>query len=140
MNKASKLSRRERQMMDIIYRLGEASAKEVMENLEDAPSYSSVRTLLRKLVEKGHVDHRECGLKYVYYPLVERKVASKFALSNLVRTFFSGSPLQAVNSLLDMDNNEISDEELEHLQALILKKKKENKKREEIAAKTKRGN
>lgn len=135
MNKASKLSRRERQMMDIIYRLGEASAKDVMENLEDAPSYSSVRTLLRKLVEKGHVDHRESGLKYVYYPLVERKVASKSALSNIVKTFFSGSPLQAVNSLLDMDSNEISDEELEHLQTLILEKKKENKQRGKITEK-----
>lgn len=140
MSKASKLSRRERQMMDIIYRLGEASAKDVMENLEDPPSYSSVRTLLRKLVEKGHVDHRESGLKYVYYPLVERKVASKFALSNLVTTFFSGSPLQAVNSLLDMDSNEISDEELEHLQALILEKKLENKQRAEVTAKKKKGN
>jgi len=129
MTKTNKLSRRERQMMDIIYRLGEASAKDVMENIEDPPSYSSVRTLLRKLVEKGHVDHRESGLKYVYYPLVERKVASKFALSNLVKTFFSGSALQAVNSLLDMGNGEISDEELEQLQELIQQKKQDNKKR-----------
>ena len=140
MSKASKLSRRERQMMDVIYRLGEASAKDVMENIEDPPSYSSVRTLLRKLVEKGHVAHRESGLKYVYYPLVERKVASKFALSNLVKTFFSDSPLQAVNSLLELDSNDISDEELEQLQALILEKKKENKKQGKTAAKKKRGN
>ena len=139
MTKASKLSRRERQMMDIIYRLGEATAKDVMENLEDPPSYSSVRTLLRKLVEKGHVDHRESGLKYVYYPLVERKAASKSALSNLVKTFFSGSPLQAVNSLLDLDSNEISDEELEHLQALITEKKKANKKRAKKSAGNRRG-
>jgi len=126
-------------MMDIIYRLGEATAKDVMENLEDPPSYSSVRTLLRKLVEKGHVDHRESGLKYVYYPLVERKAASKSALSNLVKTFFSGSPLQAVNSLLDLDSNEISDEELEHLQALITEKKKANKKRAKKSAGNRRG-
>ncbi|MEX0962701.1 MAG: BlaI/MecI/CopY family transcriptional regulator [Pseudohongiellaceae bacterium] len=129
MTKASKLSRRERQMMDIIYRLGEASAKQVMENIEDPPSYSSVRTLLRKLVEKGHISHRESGLKYVYYPLVERKAASKSALTNLVKTFFSGSPLQAVNSLLDMSSHEITDEELEHLESLIREKKKENKNR-----------
>lgn len=129
MTKASKLSRRERQMMDILYRLGEASAKDVMENLEDPPSYSSVRTLLRKLVEKGHIDHRESGLKYVYYPLVARKAASKSALSNLVKTFFSGSPMQAVNSLLDLEISDVSDEELDELQALIEKKKKENKKR-----------
>ncbi len=125
MTKANKLSRRERQMMDVIYRLGEASAKEVMENIEDPPSYSSVRTLLRKLVDKGHISHRESGLKYVYYPLVARKAASKSALSNLVKTFFAGSPLQAVNSLLDMDSHEITDEELAHLESLIQEKKRE---------------
>lgn len=127
MTKASKLSRRERQMMDIIYRLEEASAKDVMNNLEDPPSYSSVRTLLRKLVEKGHISHRESGLKYVYYPLVERKAASKSALSNIVKTFFSGSPLLAVNSLLDLPNEDISDQELQQLEKLIKEKKKANK-------------
>lgn len=127
MTKASKLSRRERQMMDIIYRLEEASAKDVMNNLEDPPSYSSVRTLLRKLVEKGHISHRESGLKYVYYPLVERKAASKSALSNIVKTFFSGSPLLAVNSLLDLTNEDISDQELQQLEKLIKEKKKANK-------------
>lgn len=127
MTKASKLSRRERQMMDIIYRLEEASAKDVMNNLEDPPSYSSVRTLLRKLVEKGHISHRESGLKYVYYPLVEHKAASKSALSNIVKTFFSGSPLLAVNSLLDLPNEDISDQELQQLEKLIKEKKKANK-------------
>lgn len=127
MTKASKLSRRERQMMDIIYRLEEASAKQVMENLEDPPSYSSVRTLLRKLVEKGHISHRESGLKYVYFPLVARKAASKSALSNIVKTFFSGSPLLAVNSLLDLPNEEISDDELLQLEKLIKEKKAANK-------------
>ncbi|PCJ23301.1 MAG: CopY family transcriptional regulator [SAR86 cluster bacterium] len=127
MTKASKLSRRERQMMDIIYRLEEASAKEVQDNLEDPPSYSSVRTLLRKLVEKGHISHRESGLKYVYYPLVARKAASRTALSNIVKTFFSDSPLLAVNSLLDMSNTDISDEELKQLEKLIKDKKKANK-------------
>lgn len=127
MTKASKLSRRERQIMDIIYRLEEASAKDVLDNLEDPPSYSSVRTLLRKLVEKGHIDHRESGLKYVYYPLVARKAASKSALSNIVKTFFSDSPLLAVNSLLDLSNGNISDEELQQLEKLIREKKKANK-------------
>jgi len=126
MNKVNKLSRRERQMMDIIYRLSEASAKEVMENLDDAPSYSSVRTLLRKLVEKGHIAHRESGLKYVYYPLVERKEASRSALGNIVKTFFDGSPLLAVNSLLDMSRDDISDQELEQLSQLIEEKKAKN--------------
>lgn len=127
MTKASRLSRRERQIMDIIYRLEEASAKDVLDNLEDPPSYSSVRTLLRKLVEKGHIDHRESGLKYVYYPLVARKAASKSALSNIVKTFFSDSPLLAVNSLLDLSNGNISDEELQQLEKLIREKKKANK-------------
>lgn len=130
MTKASKLSRRERQMMDAIYRLGEASAKEVMENIEDPPSYSSVRTLLRKLVEKGHIAHRESGLKYVYYPLVAREAASESALSNLVKTFFAGSHLKAVNSLLDMDIDDISEEELSRLEKLIQEKKEESKSRD----------
>ncbi len=124
MTKTSKLSRRERQIMDILYRLGEASAKEVMENLEDSLNYSSVRTFLRKLEEKGHINHRESGKKYVYTPVVGRERASTSALSNLVKTFFSDSPVMAVNSLLDMSMDEISDEEIAELEKLIQKKKK----------------
>ncbi|MCG8413486.1 MAG: BlaI/MecI/CopY family transcriptional regulator, partial [Pseudomonadales bacterium] len=123
MTKTSKLSRRERQIMDILYRLGEASAKDVMENLEDSLNYSSVRTFLRKLEEKGHVNHRESGKKYVYTPVVGREKASTSALSNLVKTFFSDSPVMAVNSLLDMSMDEISDEEIAELEKLIKKKK-----------------
>lgn len=128
MAKVTQLSRRERQIMDVIYRMNEATAKEVMEALEDAPSYSSVRTLLGKLVEKGHVAHRESGLKYVYYPLVKREAASVSALSNVVKTFFSDSPFLAVNSLLNMSDGDISDEELERLNKLIQAKKKNNRK------------
>lgn len=124
MSKASKLSRRERQIMDVIYRLQEASAKEVMDNMEDPPSYSSVRTLLRKLVEKGHVNHKESGLKYVYFPVIESKVASRSALSNIVKTFFGDSPALAVNSLLDMSIDKISDDELKALEQLIKARKK----------------
>tara|TARA_R110002072_G_scaffold303107_2_gene493816 strand:- start:93770 stop:94162 length:393 start_codon:yes stop_codon:yes gene_type:complete len=123
MTNADQLSRRERQIMDILYRLGRASAKEVMENMEDAPSYSSVRTLLGKLVEKGHADHRESGLKYVYYPLVAREKASKSALGNVVKTFFEDSPYLAVNSLLDMSMHELSDEELDELNDMIQARK-----------------
>src|SRR5690554_6646727 len=119
MTNADQLSRRERQIMDILYRLEEASAKEVMENLEDPPSYSSVRTLLGKLVEKGHITHRESGLKYVYFPLVAREAASQSALSNIVKTFFADSPYLAVNSLLDMSIDELSDAELDRLDQLI---------------------
>lgn len=128
MTRHDQLSRRERQIMDILYRLTEASAKEVMENLEDPPSYSSVRTLLGKLVEKGHIDHRESGLKYVYFPLVTRKAASRSALSNIVRTFFADSPYLAVNSLLDMSIEELSDAELDRLDELIQARKKDQAK------------
>ena len=124
MNKARNLSRRERQIMDIIYRLNEASAKQVMENLIDGPGYSSVRTLLKKLVEKGHIKHKEKGLKYVYYPIVKREAASKSALGNIVKTFFDGSAALAVNSLLDMSSEDISEEELDRLGKLIEEKKK----------------
>lgn len=127
MTTVPQLSRRERQLMDAIYRLEEASAKQVMEQIADAPSYSSVRTLLRKLEEKGHLGHKEAGLKYVYYPLVERKAASRTALSGVVRTFFGNSPLQAVNSLLDMSLDEISDEELERLNQMIQEKKRQKR-------------
>jgi BlaI family transcriptional regulator, penicillinase repressor len=119
-----KLSRRERQIMDVLYRLGQASAKEVMELIEDPPSYSSVRTLLGKLETKGHIGHRESGLKYVYFPLVARKEASRSALANVVKTFFSDSPLSAVNSLLDLSPEGLSDEELEHLEQIIKAKRK----------------
>ncbi len=129
MTSSRELSRRERQIMDILYRMNEATAKEVMEAIEDAPSYSSVRTLLGKLVEKGHIAHRESGLKYVYFPLVEREAASVNALSNVVKTFFSDSTFLAVNSLLDMSDGDISDEELERLNKLIQEKKKNNKKK-----------
>lgn len=127
MNSTDQLSRRERQIMDVLYRLGSASAKEVMENMEDAPGYSSVRTLLGKLVEKGHIDHRESGLKYVYFPLIAREKASHSALSNLVKTFFSDSPVLAVNSLLDMSINDLTDTELDRLDQLIKAKKKQQK-------------
>lgn len=123
MTRPDQLSRRERQIMDILYRLGTASAKDVMENMEDAPSYSSVRTLLGKLVEKGHADHRESGPKYVYFPLVARDKASRSALGNVVRTFFDDSPYLAVNSLLDMSIDDLSDQELDQLKAMIQARK-----------------
>lgn len=123
MTQADQLSRRERQIMDILYRHGEASAKDVMEAMEDAPSYSSVRTLITKLVEKGHVGLKESGLKYVYFPLVAREEASQSALSNVVKTFFGNSPYLAVNTLLDMSIQDLSDDELEQLNELIRARK-----------------
>jgi len=128
MTKADQLSRRERQLMDVLYRLEQASAKEVMNSLADAPSYSSVRTLLGKLVEKGHISHKRDGNKYVYYPLVARTEASRSALSNLVKTFFADYPYLAVNSLLDMSVNAMTDKELDELDRLIQQKKNSSSK------------
>ena len=111
--------------MDVLYRMGEASAKEVLESIEDAPSYSSVRTLIGKLEEKGHVAHKEVGPKYVYYPLVEIATASRSALSNIVKTFFEDSPYLAVNSLLDMQSKKLSEDELDHLDQMIQERRKD---------------
>lgn len=124
MSKPDQFSRRERQIMDVLYRMHEASAKEVMENIPDAPSYSSVRTLLGKLVGKGHIARKGQGLKYVYYPLVAPQQASQSALKRVVKTFFEDSPYLAVNRLLDMSIDELSDEELDQLNAMIQKKRK----------------
>ena len=121
MLKRSKFSRRERQIMDIIYELGEASALQVQEKLPDPPSYSAVRALLARLVEKAAIAHREQGAKYLYYPLIKRETASRNAISRLVTTFFEGSAAQAANALLGMSMKDISEEELDQLEALIRK-------------------
>lgn len=113
------LSRRERQIMDAIYRLGSATAQEVRENIPDAPSYSAVRALLRVLEDKGHVLHRQEGPRYVYLPTVPRETARATALEQVVRTFFDGSAESAMAALLDLSIGELSDEELERLQAVI---------------------
>ncbi|HJO12839.1 MAG TPA: BlaI/MecI/CopY family transcriptional regulator, partial [Gammaproteobacteria bacterium] len=117
------MSRRERQLMDAVYRLDKASAKEVMEYLDDGSSYSTIRTLLRKLVEKGHIKRTESGLKYLYYPVVKPKTASQNALKRVVSTFFDDSPMLAVNSLLRMKKGAITEEEFKQIEALIKKKK-----------------
>ena len=101
----SKLSRRERQIMDSIYRRGRATAAEVLEDLPDPPSYSAVRALLRLLEEKGHVRHEQDGPRYVFLPTVTRDRARKSALKHVVRTFFDGSPTDAVAALLDGDRD-----------------------------------
>jgi predicted transcriptional regulator len=124
MTKPSKLSRRERQIMDVLYRLKQASARDIQEALEDPLSDSSIRTFLRKLEEKGHIEHQESGLKYVYFPVIKHEQASHSALSGVVKTFFSDSPLRAVNSLLDMSMDDISEDEIKQLEKLIRDKKK----------------
>lgn len=129
MTNLNKLSRRERQIMDVLYRLEQASAKEIQDALGDPLSDSSIRTFLRKLEEKGHIKHREAGPKFIYSPIVARNKASASALSNVVKTFFSDSPLMAVNSLLDMSMEDISEDDIKSLEKLIREKKQElNKK------------
>jgi len=121
------LSRRERQIMDILYRLGSATAAEVQEHLPEAPSYSAVRALLRILEDKGHLKHEYDGPRYVYAPIVSRPVAQKSALKQIVRTFFDGSASQAVAALLDMSAKDLSESELERLANLVEQAKREGK-------------
>ena len=129
MSKAIHLSRRERQIMDIIYELAEVTAQDVTDRLPEPPSYSAVRAMLRKLEEKGHIMHREDGAKYVYFPVVNHEQASRNAITRLVKTFYDGSAAQAVNALLGMSVNDISKEDLEAIERMVTAaKNKENKK------------
>ena len=119
------LSRRERQIMDILYRLGRAAAAEVMEELPGDPSYSTVRTQLRVLEDKGHVRHEEEGLRYVYVPAVPRHAARKSALRHVVNTFFDGSAEKTVAALLGGESARLTEDELDRLADLIAKARKE---------------
>ena len=121
------LSRRERQIMDIIYQQGQATAAEVMERLPDPPSYSAVRALLRVLEDKGHLRHEEQGPRYVYLPTLPRDKARSSALKQVVQTFFEGSTEQAVAALLGMSPAALSDEELDRLARLIDQARKEGR-------------
>jgi BlaI family transcriptional regulator, penicillinase repressor len=119
------LARRERQILDVLYRLARASVGEVLAQLPDKPSYSTVRAQLRVLEEKGHVRHEEHGLRYVYLPSVPREVARRSALRHLVDTFFEGSTEKVVAALLGGEVARISPEELDRLARLIAKDRKE---------------
>jgi len=121
------LSRRERQIMEVLYQRGKASASEVLAAMEDAPSNSAVRTLLRVLEEKGHVKRRAEGLKYVYFPAVAREKAKRTVVKHLLDTYFSGSPEQIVAALLDVSSTRLTREELDRMTAMIEKAKKEGK-------------
>ncbi len=112
------LSRRERQIMDIVYELGQATAAEVLERLPDPPSYSAVRAMLAKLEDKGHLKHRQDGPRYVFSATVARSEAQKTALQRLLKTFFDDSPAKAVNALLGMSGS-LSEEELRQLRRAI---------------------
>jgi predicted transcriptional regulator len=123
---ASQLSRRERQIMDVIYRHGQVTAAEVLAELPDPPSYSAVRAMLRLLEDKGHVRHEQDGPRYVYLPTVNREKARRSAMRHLVRTFFDGSTEDAVAALLQNDAS-MSEDELERLSKLIDDAKKEGR-------------
>lgn len=122
----SSLSRRERQIMDAIYRLERATAAEVMDAIPDPPSYSAVRAMLRVLEEKGHLKHEQDGPRYVFSPIVARDTARRSAMKHLVRTFFDGSTEGAVAALLQTEGK-LSRAELERLSGLIEKAKLEGR-------------
>jgi BlaI family penicillinase repressor len=118
------LSRRERQILDVIYHLGRATASEVLERLPDAPTYTTVRGLLRVLESKGHVRHEEDGARYVYIPTMTKQRAAKSALKHVVQTFFDGSPSSAMAALLGGERS-LSTEEIDRLAALVESARKE---------------
>jgi predicted transcriptional regulator len=124
-SKQGGLARRERQIMDILYRRGRATVGEVMADLSGTPSYSTVRTQLRVLEEKGHVRHEEQGLRYVYEPAVPRGEARKSALRHLIDTFFDGSAEQTMAALLGGERKRLSDAELRRIADLIARARKE---------------
>jgi len=113
------LSRRERQIVDILYTQGRATAAEVQSALPDPPSYSAVRAMLRILEEKGHIRHEQDGPRYVYLPTVGRDRAKKTALRHVLQTFFNGSAEQALSALLDESDTRLSNRELDRLAELI---------------------
>jgi predicted transcriptional regulator len=119
------LTRRERQIMDILFRRGRATATQVMEELPGTPSYSTVRTQLRVLEEKGHVRHEEEGPRYVYVAAVPRHAARKSALRHLVNTFFDGSAEKVVAALLGGEGARLSDEQLQRVAELVEKARKD---------------
>src|ERR1700690_3451772 len=127
MSPAGGLSRRERQIMDILYQRGKASASDVREAMEDAPGYSAVRAMMRVLEEKGHVKHQAEGLKYVYVPVGAREKAKRSAVKHLLDTFFAGSPEQIVAALLDVSATRLTREELDRMSEMIEKAKREEK-------------
>jgi predicted transcriptional regulator len=119
------VSRRERQILDILYKAGRATAADVRQAMPAAPSYSAVRTLLRILEDKGHVRHEQDGTRYVYMPTVARDTAKRSALRHILNTFFEGSTTQAIAALLDEDSRRLSPEDWERLQAAIERARKE---------------
>jgi len=121
------LSRRERQIMDVLYRKGRATAAEILEEMPDAPSNSAVRAMLRTLEEKKHVRHEAEDLRYVYMPVVPRDKARRSAVRHMVETFFDGSTEQAVATLLNVSGSDLKPEDFDRLAALIEEARKEGR-------------
>ena len=126
-NSMSELSRRERQIMNIIYREEKATAAEIRKLLPDPPSYSTVRALLVVLEKKGHLKHSEQGLRYVYSPTLSGERVKHSELKNLMQTFFDNSTEHVIAALMDLSGSELSDEEFERLARLIEQARKEGK-------------
>lgn len=121
------LGRRERQILETVYRLGRATVAQVRAELPDPPSYSAVRGMLNVLKDKGHLKHEQDGLRYVYLPVVAAGEARRRALSHVVRTFFGGSPAQAASALFDLPNRKLTREELEQLSTLVTRALREGR-------------
>jgi predicted transcriptional regulator len=122
-----KLSRRERQIMDVLYERGRATAAEILAALPDPPSYSAIRALIKVLEDKGHVKHHEDGPRYVFTPSVPRSKARRNAVKHLLQTFFDDSAGEAVASLLGLSAGKLKPEELDKIEDLIARARKENK-------------
>jgi BlaI family penicillinase repressor len=123
----SNLGRRERQIVDVVYRLGRATVAEVRAELPDPPSYSAVRGMLNLLEEKGHLRHVSEGLRYVYLPVVAAEHASRSAMAHVVRTFFAGSAANAATALFELPDRKWTRDELDQLNQLIKKAMKEGR-------------
>lgn len=121
------LGRRERQILDAVYRLGRASVADVRAELPDPPSYSAVRGMLNLLKDKGHVRHEADGLRYVYLPVIDPADARRSALAHVVRTFFGGSPAEAASALFDLPDSTLTREELAELSRLVKHAAKEGR-------------
>ena len=121
------LSRRERQIMDIVYRAGQVTVAQVLEQMPDPPSYSAVRAMMRVLEEKGHLRHQQEGLAYVYLPTVSPDSARRSAVSHLMRTFFQGSAERAVAAVLEASHTRLSPAELERIAAMVEAARKEGR-------------
>lgn len=124
---ARDLGRRERQILDVIYRLGETSVRDVLAELPDPPSYDSVRTIIRLLESKGFLRHRRQGMKYIYRPTQSHETASRSALSHLLATFYRDSAADAVAAIIDVASDDLTEEELDRLEQLIERARKEGR-------------